>query len=35
MVTSRIGRDGSCNETSGLDGILRLSEDDYLSVGWS
>ena len=32
IITSRIGTDGSYNITYGLDGIFRLSGDDYLSV---
>jgi len=35
MITSRIGADGSYNEAYGLDGIFRLSEDDYLTFGWA
>ena len=35
MITSRVGTDGSYNEAYGLDGILRVSEDDYLSFGWA
>ncbi|NIR52058.1 carbohydrate binding family 9 domain-containing protein [candidate division KSB1 bacterium] len=32
MVTSRIGDDGSYNLASGLDGIIRVAKDDYLTV---
>ncbi len=35
MITSRIGMDGSYNVAYGLDGIFRLSEDDYLLVNWA
>jgi hypothetical protein len=35
MVTSRIGHDGSYNEAYGVDGILRLTGDNYLSFGWA
>jgi hypothetical protein len=32
IVTSRIGTDGSYNTAYGLDGIFKLSENDYLDV---
>ncbi len=35
MITSRIGVDGSYNAAYGLDGIFRLSEDDYLLFNWA
>ena len=35
MITSRVGADGSYNEAYGLDGILRLSGDNYLTFGWA
>jgi hypothetical protein len=35
MVTSRIGTDGSYNVCYGLDGIFRLSGDDYFSLAWA
>ena len=35
MVTSRIGTDGRYNAAYGLDGVLRLAGDDYLSVLWA
>lgn len=34
MVTSRLGVDGSYNIAYGLDGIFRLSKDDYLAFNW-
>jgi len=34
IITSRIGRDGSYNICYGLDGIFRVSGDDYLSLAW-
>jgi hypothetical protein len=35
MITSRIGTDGSYNEAYGLDGILRVSGDNYVTFGWA
>jgi len=35
MITSRIGVDGSYNAAYGLDGIFRVSEDDYLLFNWA
>jgi len=35
MITSRVGRDGSYNEAYGIDGILRVTGDNYLSFGWA
>ena len=35
MITSRIGTDGSFNEAYGLDAIVRISEDDYLTFNWA
>ncbi len=35
IITSRVGRDGSFNAAYGLDGILRLFGDDYLTFGWA
>ncbi len=35
MVTSRVGRDGSYNFAYGLDGIFRVSGDDYLILNWA
>jgi hypothetical protein len=35
IITSRIGRDGSFNTAYGLDGILRLFGDDYLTFDWA
>ena len=35
MATSRIGDDGSYNTTYGLDGIVRISEREYLTVQWA
>ncbi len=32
IITSRIGKDGSYNICYGLDGIFRLSGDDYLTM---
>jgi hypothetical protein len=32
IVTSRIGTDGSYNTAYGMDGIFKLSENDYLKV---
>lgn len=35
IVTSRLGMDGSRNVAYGLDGIFRLSEDDYIVAKWA
>lgn len=35
MITSRIGEDGSYNAAYGLDGILRLFGDEYLTFKWA
>jgi len=35
MITSRIGMDGSYNVAYGLDGIIRIFGDDYLTVNWA
>ncbi|MCP4312159.1 MAG: hypothetical protein GY790_12910 [Bacteroidetes bacterium] len=35
MLTSRIGVDGSYNIAYGLDAVLRLFGDDYLTVRWA
>jgi hypothetical protein len=35
MVTSRIGVDGSYNVAYGLDGVIRLFGNDYLTVRWA
>lgn len=35
IITSRIGADGSYNAAYGLDGIFRLSADDYLFFNWA
>lgn len=35
ILTRRIGRDGSYNVAYGLDGIIRLFGDDYLSFHWA
>lgn len=35
IITSRIGADGSYNSAYGLDGIFRLSADDYLFFNWA
>lgn len=35
MVTTRIGMDGSYNVAYGLDGIIRLFGDDYLTINWA
>ncbi len=35
MLTSRIGSDGSYNAAYGLDGIIRLFGQDYLTVNWA
>ncbi len=35
MVTSRIGMDGSYNFAYGLDGVVRVAGDDYLTLQWA
>ena len=35
MITSRLGIDGSYNEAYGIDGILRITGDNYLSFAWA
>ncbi|HQF99096.1 MAG TPA: DUF5916 domain-containing protein, partial [Candidatus Aminicenantes bacterium] len=35
MATSRIGADGAFNTAYGLDGIVKLFGDDYLSWNWA
>jgi hypothetical protein len=35
MVTSRVGADGGYNLAYGVDGVVRLAGDDYLSVQWA
>jgi hypothetical protein len=35
MITTRIGMDGSYNIAYGLDGIIRLFGDDYLTINWA
>ncbi len=35
IMTTRIGVDGTYNAAYGLDGIFRLSGDDYLSLKWA
>jgi hypothetical protein len=35
IVTSRLGRDGSYNVAYGLDTILRLYGDEYLTLKWA
>jgi hypothetical protein len=35
IFTSRLGRDGSYNVAYGLDAIIRLFGDDYLSMKWA
>ena len=35
MIANRIGLDGSYNTSYGLDGILRISGDDYLLLNWA
>ncbi len=35
MLTSRIGANGKYNTVYGLDSILRLFGDDYLSIKWA
>jgi hypothetical protein len=35
MLTSRVGMDGSYNLAYGLDGVVRVAGDDYLTVQWA
>ena len=35
MVTTRLGVDGSYNVAYGLDGVIRLFGDEYLTVRWA
>jgi hypothetical protein len=35
MVTSRVGMDGSYNVAYGLDGVVRVAGDDYLTLEWA
>jgi hypothetical protein len=35
MVTSRVATDGSYNLAYGLDGVIRLGGDDYLTLQWA
>lgn len=35
MVTSRVGDDGTFNLAYGVDGVVRLFGDDYLTARWS
>lgn len=35
MATSRLGKDGSVNLAYGIDGIIRLFGDEYLTVKWA
>ncbi|MEX0821848.1 MAG: DUF5916 domain-containing protein [Rhodothermales bacterium] len=35
MITSRIGIDGSYNAAYGLDGVVRVVGDEYLSLQWA
>lgn len=35
MVTSRLGFDGSYNFAYGLDGVIRVFGDDYLTLQWA
>ncbi len=35
IVTSRLGADGSYNLATGLDGIFRVTGDEYLTVQWA
>jgi hypothetical protein len=35
IVTSRIGTDGSYNTAYGMDGIFKMSENDYLNLKWA
>jgi len=35
MLTSRLGTDGTYNIAYGLDGVIRMFGDDYLTLRWS
>ena len=35
MLTSRVGIDGSYNLAYGLDGVVRVAGDDYLTIQWA
>jgi len=35
MVTSRVGTDGGYNLAYGLDGVVRVAGDDYLTIQWA
>jgi len=35
MLTSRVGADGSYNFAYGLDGVIRVFGDDYLTLQWA
>lgn len=35
MITTRLGTDGSYNIAYGLDGVIRLFGDDYLTIRWA
>ncbi len=35
MLTSRIGVDGTYNYVYGLDGLVRVINDDYLTIKWA
>jgi hypothetical protein len=35
MVTSRLGTDGGYNLAYGLDGVVRVAGDDYLTLQWA
>jgi len=35
LVTSRVGTDGSYNLVYGLDGVVRLAGEDYLTLQWA
>lgn len=35
ILTSRLGRDGTKNVVYGLDGLIRLVDQEYLTVNWA
>lgn len=35
MITSRLGVDGTYNMAYGLDGVIRLFGDEYLTLRWA
>jgi hypothetical protein len=35
IITSRLGTDGSHNNAYGFDGVIRLFDQDYLTVNWA